>query len=304
MAQSNLVKAELLKCDPSLTIEIIPVKTQGDKILDVQLAKIGGKGLFTKELEVMLLANEADIAVHSMKDMPAEQHPDLSIGAILVREAPEDAIVIGKHLPPNVNSFVALPANSVVGTSSLRRASQILALRSDLQVKNLRGNVTTRLAKLAAQEFDAIILAYAGLKRLNLAHVVSSVFTSEQMLPACAQGALGVQCRSNDAATLALIKNFTDLNTEIVVATERRVSSLLNGGCQAPIAIYANFINPQTLELQARVMALDGKTLLVAREQAAATLQAGLQLADRVTQNLISQGALALIQDAKDHFNH
>lgn len=232
--QAEYVKAELLKHHPQLTIELVPLTSRGDKILDVPLAKVGGKGLFVKELEQALLANEADIAVHSMKDVPMDFPEGLGLAVICPREDARDAFVSNTF-----TSLEDLPQGSVVGTSSLRRQCQLLASRPDLTVKFLRGNVQTRLQKLDAGEYDAIILAAAGLIRLGLKERISTYISVEQSLPAGGQGAVGIESRVDDTATNALLAPLHHLLTSQQVVAERAMNKHLQGGCQVPIACYA-----------------------------------------------------------------
>lgn len=232
--QAEFVKAELEKHHPGLKVELVPLVSRGDKILDVPLAKVGGKGLFVKELEHALLNNEADIAVHSMKDVPMEFPAGLGLAVICEREDPRDAWVSSGY-----ENIEALPAGAVVGTSSLRRQSQLLAARPDLQVKFLRGNVQTRLAKLDAGEFDGIILAAAGLLRLELTDRIRAYISPEQSLPSGGQGAVGIECRLADQNIIDLLKPLHHEVTAAAVSAERAMNRRLEGGCQVPIACYA-----------------------------------------------------------------
>jgi len=232
--QAEYVKAELLKHHPELQIELVPLTSRGDKILDVPLAKVGGKGLFVKELEQALLENDADIAVHSMKDVPMEFPEGLGLSVICPREDARDAFVSNQFA-----SLADLPAGSVVGTSSLRRQCQLLAARPDLTVKFLRGNVQTRLQKLDNGDYHAIILAAAGLIRLELGERIRSYISPEDSLPSGGQGAVGIECRLDDEATRALLAPLHHLPTAQVVNAERAMNKQLQGGCQVPIACYA-----------------------------------------------------------------
>ncbi|MFT6387386.1 MAG: hydroxymethylbilane synthase [Cellvibrionaceae bacterium] len=232
--QAEFVKAELEKHHQHLTVELLPMTSRGDKILDVPLAKVGGKGLFVKELEHALLNNQADIAVHSMKDVPMEFPEGLGLAVICEREDPRDAMVSNKF-----PSFTKLPQGSVVGTSSLRRQCQLLALRPDLDIQFLRGNVNTRLAKLDGNEYDAIILASAGLIRLGMGERITDTLPPETCLPAGGQGAVGIECRVDDAATRNLLDCLNHIKTAECVVAERAMNRRLKGGCQVPIACYA-----------------------------------------------------------------
>jgi hydroxymethylbilane synthase len=254
--QAEYVKAELEKHHPGLVIELVPLTSRGDKILDVPLAKVGGKGLFVKELEQALLAGEADIAVHSMKDVPMEFPEGLGLSVICPREDARDAFVSNRY-----NSLDEVPAGAVIGTSSLRRQCQLLSRRPDLQVKFLRGNVQTRLQKLDDGEYDAIILAAAGLIRLGLKERIRAYIAPEQCLPAGGQGAVGIECRVNDAETIKLIKPLHHLTTAEQVIAERAMNRRLQGGCQVPIACYAIHRDNQ-LWLRGLVGAPDGSQML------------------------------------------
>ncbi|MDZ7925323.1 MAG: hydroxymethylbilane synthase [Marinagarivorans sp.] len=254
--QAEYVKARLEQLHPQLSVSLVPMISRGDKILDVPLAKVGGKGLFVKELEHALLNDEADIAVHSMKDVPMEFPEGLGLSVICEREDPRDAWV--SHTFASIKD---LPAGSVVGTSSLRRQSQLLAKRPDLVVKFLRGNVNTRLAKLDAGEYDGIILAAAGLIRLEMQDRIREAISPEQSLPAGGQGAVGIECRIADQTTIDLIRPLHhNLTAERVIA-ERALNRRLEGGCQVPIACYAIHQEGQ-LWLRGLVASVDGKQVI------------------------------------------
>jgi len=256
MWQANFVKAELLKFHPDLIVELLPMKTKGDIILDTPLAKVGGKGLFVKELEVAMLENRADIAVHSMKDVPVDFPEGLGLTIICEREDPRDAFVS--------NNFVnldALPQGAVVGTCSLRRQCQLLELRPDLIIKELRGNVNTRLRKLDDGEYDAIILAAAGLLRLEMKARIASYIEPEISLPAVGQGAVGIECRLDDQQTIELLKPLEHDKTRQRVTAERAMNLALQGGCQVPIGSYSVFKEDQ-LYLRGLVGSLDGQQII------------------------------------------
>jgi|TARA_B110000977_G_scaffold115659_1_gene149445 hydroxymethylbilane synthase len=254
--QAHFIKAELQRFHPGLTVELLGITTKGDKILDVPLAKVGGKGLFVKELEQAMLEGRADIAVHSMKDVPMEFPEGLGLAVICAREDPTDAFV-SNHF----NYLEELPKGAKVGTSSLRRQLQIKALRPDLQLLDLRGNVNTRLAKLDAGEYDAIILASAGLMRLDFHHRIQSRLTDAQCLPAGGQGAVGVECRLEDAATKALLAPLHHKDSADRVMAERALNKRLEGGCQVPIACFAELEGDQ-LWLRGLVGEVDGSRVL------------------------------------------
>ncbi len=232
--QAEHVAAQLRHFHPHLAVELVGMSTQGDRVLDSPLAKIGGKGLFVKELEQSMLDDSADIAVHSMKDVPAELPAGLKIEAILNREDPRDAFVSNEF-----SSLDELPQGARVGTSSLRRRCQLAQSRPDLQIFDLRGNVNTRLEKLDRGDFDAIVLACAGLRRLELAERIRLALEPEVMLPAVGQGAIGVECRSDDLRVRELLAPLNDAKTHVRVTAERAMNQRLEGGCQVPIAAYA-----------------------------------------------------------------
>jgi|TARA_B110001454_G_scaffold164231_1_gene153779 hydroxymethylbilane synthase len=281
--QAEHVKSRLLALNPELTVELVTFTTKGDIILDTPLAKIGGKGLFVKELEVAMLAGDADIAVHSMKDVPMEFPEGLELGVILERETPTDAFVSN-----NFKSLEELPQGAIVGTSSLRRQCQLQNLRPDLVIRSLRGNVQTRLGKLDSGEFDAIILASAGLLRLEMESRIAQYLTPEISLPAGGQGAVGIELRSNDAETLALLKPLQHDTTAYRVTAERAMNRRLEGGCQVPIACYAEENNGE-LWLRGLVGSIDGKQMLTTEYRAPVAEAEALGI--RAAEDLLGQGA-------------
>jgi hydroxymethylbilane synthase len=245
--QTEHVAARLRAAHPALAIELVPLSTRGDVVLDRSLAAIGGKGLFLKELEEAMQDGRADLAVHSLKDVPMQLDPGFTLAAILARANPFDAFVSNRHA-----HFDALPHAAVVGTSSLRRQAQIRALRPDLQLRDLRGNVNTRLAKLDAGEFDAIVLACAGLERLGFDARIRASLAPPQFLPAVAQGAIAIETREDDAAVAALCAVLHDRDTDLRVRAERAMNLALHGSCQVPIAGFAT-LDGGTLRLRALV---------------------------------------------------
>jgi len=289
MWQAEFVKAELEKIHPDLEIQLLPMSTKGDKILDVPLAKIGGKGLFTKELEDRMMDGEADIAVHSMKDVPMELPEGFALGAILERHAPTDAFVSNKY-----EKFEDLPEGAVLGTSSLRRKAQLMAQRPDLVVKDLRGNVGTRLGKLDAGEYDAIVLATSGLQRLELHDRIRHEITPEMCLPAVTQGTLGIEYFEKDEATLEIIKVLNHAPTEIQARAERAMNHRLEGGCQVPIGVYAE-LEADAIRLRGLVGSLDGKTLLTAEANGLQSAPEALGIS--VAESLLEQGAKAILDE-------
>lgn len=285
--QANYVKARLEQAHPQLHVSLVPMVSRGDKLLDSPLAKIGGKGLFVKELETALLENEADIAVHSMKDVPMDFPEGLGLYCICEREDPRDAFVSNTY-----ESLASLPEGSVVGTSSLRRQAQLLARRPDLHIRFLRGNVNTRLAKLDAGEYDAIILAAAGLIRLGFEDRIRDNLDVADSLPAGGQGAVGIECRTGDPELHALLAPLHHGPTAARVGAERAMNRRLNGGCQVPIAAYAVLEGDQ-LWLRGLVGQPDGSALLLA--QARGSQADPETLGQHVADELLAQGAQAIL---------
>lgn len=281
--QAEFVQQRLEALHAGLRVELIRIKTQGDKILDTPLAKIGGKGLFVKELEQAMMAGEADIAVHSMKDVPMELPEGFVLPVICEREDPRDAFV-SNHFA----TLDALPQGACVGTSSLRRSAQLKALRPDFNIVSLRGNVQTRLGKLDDGQFDAILLAAAGLKRLGLGERIRHALAPEVLLPAVGQGAVGIECREGDDETAALLAPLNDANSWDRVVAERAMNRRLEGGCQVPIAGYAELQGEQ-LWLRALVASEDGTEVL--RVEGHAARQDGEALGTRLGEQLLAAGA-------------
>jgi hydroxymethylbilane synthase len=254
--QANFVKSELEKAHPGIEVELVTMVTKGDIILDTPLAKVGGKGLFVKELEVAMLEERADLAVHSMKDVPVDFPEGLGLAIICEREDPRDAFVSNTY-----KSLDELPNGATVGTCSLRRQCQLMEARPDLIIKELRGNVGTRLSKLDAGDYDAIILAAAGLKRLELDERIASFIEPEQSLPAVGQGAVGIECRLNDERILKLLEPLNHADTSDRVKAERAMNLTLEGGCQVPIGSYA-LLNNDDIWLRALVGEPDGSEII------------------------------------------
>jgi len=294
--QAEYVKARLEQAHPALVVTLVPMVSRGDKLLDSPLSKIGGKGLFVKELETALLENEADIAVHSMKDVPMDFPEGLGLFCICEREDPRDAFVS--------NTFASLddlPQGSVVGTSSLRRQAQLLTRRLDLEIRFLRGNVNTRLAKLDAGEYDAIILAAAGLIRLGFEDRITSPISIEHSLPAGGQGAVGIECRSSDPEIHALLAPLHHADTAVRVTAERSLNKHLNGGCQVPIACYA-VLEGEQVWLRGLVGDPGGGLLLSA--EARGPQSAATELGVQVAEDLLAQGAGAILQAVYGEAGH
>ena len=287
--QANYVKDRLEQLHPGLEVVLVPLVSKGDKILDVPLAKVGGKGLFVKELETALLEGEADIAVHSMKDVPMEFPDGLGLPVICQREDPRDAFVSNTY-----KRLGDLPEGAVVGTSSLRRQSQLLEQRPDLTIKFLRGNVNTRLAKLDAGDYDAVILAAAGLIRLGFQTRIAEYLMTDVSLPAGGQGAVGIECRTDDTGVRSLIAPLHHALSAQQVTAERAMNRRLEGGCQVPIGCFAIHQNGE-LYLRGLVASTDGRKILrdEIRGPAADAEALGVTLAER----LLAAGADAILAE-------
>ncbi len=292
--QAHHARDTLLKHWPDLTLEIIPITTSGDRFLNTKLLDIGGKGLFVKELEEALLHHQADFAVHSMKDVPATLPEGLEITTLFARQNPLDAFVSNRY-----KTLESMPKGAIVGTSSLRRASQVLNMRPDITIKPIRGNVGTRLKKLDDGEFDAILLAATGLQRLGLSARIEETLSAHIMLPAPGQGALGIECRSDDSRLKQLLAPLHDKTTALAVQTERHVNQLLGGSCHTPIAIYCEPITDERIKLRALVASADGQTML--RDTQEGHIDERERMAKNAYDALVQQGAKALIQTPKDH---
>ena len=281
--QAEFVKAELERFHADVRVELVPMSTQGDIILDTPLAKIGGKGLFVKELEQAMLDGRADIAVHSMKDVPVEFPQGLALHTICEREDPRDAFVSN-----NFANLSELPQGAIVGTSSLRRRCQIKALRPDLDIRDLRGNVNTRLGKLDDGQYDAIILAAAGLIRLEMESRIADYIEPEVSLPANGQGAVGIECRIDDEVTKALLAPLEHTQTRIRVNAERSMNRYLEGGCQVPIGAYA-LVDGEQVHLRGLVGAVDGSEIL--RDEVTGHVNDAEKLGIELAKKLLAQGA-------------
>ncbi|MBI4665776.1 MAG: hydroxymethylbilane synthase [Nitrospinae bacterium] len=288
--QANWVKAQLEQQHPGISVELEIIQTQGDKILDVALAKVGGKGLFVKEIESALLDNSVDIAVHSMKDVPTELPEGLFIACICEREDPRDAFVARQ-----VKSFADLPQRAVVGTSSLRRQTQILHRRPDLKIVPLRGNVGTRIKRMEENNLDAIILAAAGLVRLEQAGLITSYMSVTESLPAVAQGAVGVEARIGDERVLNLIRFLDHHKTRVAVETERAFLTRLEGGCQVPIAGHA-VVDGEKVALEGLVGSLDGS--VIHRNKAEGKVGAHEDMGRALADDLLKSGAGEILKEA------
>ncbi|KTC96463.1 porphobilinogen deaminase [Legionella geestiana] len=284
--QAEHARARLLACHPKLSVNLLPMRTQGDKFLQDTLVAVGGKGLFVKELEEALLDGRADVAVHSMKDMPAHLPDGLMLGGVSERANPLDALI-----SPKYRTLAALPVGARVGTASLRRQSQLLRVRPDLHIECLRGNLQTRLAKLESGAFDAIVLACAGLERLGLEAHITEVFSPDVLLPACGQGVLGFELRADDAAVHALLSPLFDAQTARCIEVERRVNAALGGSCRTPMGIYCHTTDKDLLTLRVRVLAANGGEML----EAHAVGKEADALADAVVADLHARGVTRLL---------
>ena len=285
--QANYIADRLQQRYPELTITIKQMMTTGDKILDVPLAKIGGKGLFTKELDLAMLTGEIDIAVHSLKDMPTELPPGLTLAAVTTREHPGDAFISHKYC--NVES---LPPKAVIGTSSLRRKAQLLAARPDLHIIDLRGNVDTRLHKLITQNLDGIVLAVAGLQRLELEDKITQILPLTMMLPAVGQGVLALQARENDKKIVELLSSLEDPLTRQATVAERTFLRRIEGDCQVPVGVYATIVAAE-LVLEAVIVSLDGK--IVIRKKLAGRLGQAEEIGTILAKEMLAAGGQSIL---------
>ncbi|MBR7553431.1 hydroxymethylbilane synthase [Allobacillus sp. GCM10007491] len=290
ITQTEWVINELKKKTNDYTFDIKKIVTTGDRIQSVTLSKVGGKGLFVKEIEKAMYDHEIDLAVHSMKDMPSDMPEGLMIGCIPEREDYRDAYIAKDHV-----KLDDLPEGAIIGTSSLRRGAQLLAYRPDLEIKWIRGNIETRLRKLQEEDYDAILLAAAGLKRVGWdPSIVTEFLESDVCLPAIGQGALALECREDDTELRELIQQINDEYTEITVKAERKLLNMLEGSCQVPIAGYATLENDE-VEIRGLVASSDGKTVIQTTRRAKDPIEAGRLAAE----DLIEQGALELVAKAK-----
>jgi hydroxymethylbilane synthase len=288
--QAEFVKAKLLEHNADLDVQLVAMTTRGDVLLDTPLAKVGGKGLFVKELEVAMLENRADIAVHSMKDVPMEFPPGLGLAVICEREDPLDAFVSNQY-----TALEQLPDGAVVGTSSLRRQCQIRAKFPRLNIKDLRGNVNTRLGKLDNGDYDAIILASAGLLRLGMEDRIASRLPADLCLPAGGQGAVGIECRDQDRATRDLLASLNHADTNTRVTAERALNRHLQGGCQVPIACFAELKDSQNLSVRALVGSVDGSLIL--EDEISGPRESAEQLGIELAERLLAAGAGAILAE-------
>lgn len=295
LTQTEWVINQLKQLGVQNEFEIKKIVTKGDRILDVTLSKVGGKGLFVKEIEQAMYDMEIDFAVHSMKDMPAKLPEKLMIGSIPVREDHRDAYIAKNHL-----ALADLPTGAIVGTSSLRRAAQVLANRPDVTIKSIRGNVETRLRKLEEEDYDAIILATAGMKRMGWSEdLITEYLEPDMCVPAVGQGALAIECREDDQEVRGILEQLNDAYTCKTVTAERTFLHLLEGGCQIPIAGYA-YLQGSEIVLTALVATSDGKTVLKEIIRGTDPVAVGKQAAD----NLIQRGAKEIVDDVKEELDN
>lgn len=296
LTQSKQFIDKLKAIDPSLEIEIKEIVTKGDRIVNQQLSKVGGKGLFVKEIQNELFNNDIDMAIHSLKDVPSIIPEGLTLGCIPDREIPFDAYIAKNHVP-----LEELPKNSIVGTSSLRRGAQILSKYPHLKIKWIRGNIDTRLNKLETEDYDAIILAAAGLKRMGWSDdVVTTYLDKDTLLPAIGQGALGIECRSNDIELLELLQKVHNNEVANCVTAERTFLAAMDGSCQVPIGGYANYNNNNKIEFTGLIMTPDGKERYEHTEVGTDPVKLG----NRVSEILKEQGAYEIIRKLNEEASH
>jgi hydroxymethylbilane synthase len=287
--QSTWVRKQIEAAHPGIKVELVTIVTKGDKILDVPLAMVGGKGLFVKEIEEALLRKDVDLAVHSMKDVPSELPEELHLGIIPLRENPHDAFISTRF-----TRFADLPVGATVGTSSLRRRAQLAALRPDLKIVDLRGNLDTRLRKLDEGKFQAIILAAAGLNRLGMSSRATGYFSAKEMLPAVGQGALGIELRKDDAELLAGLSFLNDATTTVAVTAERAFLFRLEGGCQVPIGAFADVRDGQ-VELTGLIAAVDGSQVL--KDTMSGPAEEAHQLGIKLANKLLDMGGREILAE-------
>jgi len=294
--QTNFVKEKLEEFFPETKLEVKIIKTTGDKMLDVALAKIGDKGLFTSQIETALLNREIDLAVHSLKDLQTVQPAGLTIGAVSARELPNDVLISKKYA-----SIDDLPKNAKVATGSLRRRSQLLHYRPDLEIFEIRGNVPTRIKKFEESDFDAMILAFAGIHRLKLDSYIKQIIPFEIMIPAVSQGVMGIEIRSDDAEIKELLQKLNDENTSFCVAAERSFLRTLEGGCQVPIGANA-FLENDKIHLEGMVGNLFGSVNL--RDSISGDKKDAADLGKRLAEKLIEKGANRLLEATRETVEH
>ena len=287
--QANFIANALRTKYPSLEVELVHVTTKGDKILDSPLSKIGGKGLFTKELEMQMIDGNIDLAVHSLKDVPAQLPSEFTIAAITKRYDPFDALVSNKY-----KSLKEMPKNAKVGTSSLRRRAQLLSIKPDLQVENLRGNVDTRLKKLDEGNFDAIILAAAGLKRLNYEHRIAEILPPKIILPAVGQGALAIEILADNYKIRDVLNFLDDTETQATATAERAFLKVVEGGCQVPIGVYA-VVEDKTITVEAVIVSLNGKKSV--RDRITGSIAEAEQLGEKLANKLLDSGGRSILRE-------
>jgi hydroxymethylbilane synthase len=293
--QTDHVVALLRQRRPDLTFEAVPIRTLGDRVLDVPLPRLGDRGLFTRELEDALRDGRIDLAVHSLKDLPTEQPIGLAVGAVSSREDPREVLISRARQP-----LAGLPAGARVGTSSLRRRAQVLALRPDLVITDIRGNVPTRVEKVERGEYDATLLAHAGLSRLGLTSAIAEVFDTSTLVPAAGQGALAVQVRGGDERIGAIVREIDDAATRLATTAERTLLAALQGGCQAPVGASAAWESDGVLRLTAVVASLDGRAVLRAGERAFVNADdAAVRLGRAAAARLHEQGAAVIVDEAR-----
>ena len=290
--QANFIADQLKKFYPAIEIELIHITTKGDKILDSPLSKIGGKGLFTNEIENQLIDGKIDLAVHSLKDVPAQLKNNFTIAAIPKREIPFDAFVSNDY-----KNFSDLPLNAKIGTSSLRRRAQILAIRSDLKIFDLRGNVDTRLKKLDDKNFDAIILAAAGLKRLSYENRIKEIISPSIILPAVGQGALAIETLADRSDVIDLLKILDDFETHIAVSAERSFLKVVDGGCQVPIGVFAEIFDKK-ITINAIISSLDGKNIF--RDKISGSIADAKILGESLANNLLDNGGREILNNIEN----
>ncbi len=294
LIQTNWVISELKQLNPGYEFHIEKITTKGDKITDAPLSRLGGVGLFTKELEVSLIHKKIDIAVHSAKDVPTEIPEGLTIGATPKRKDPRDVLISNNNAP-----LEKLPDNARIGTSSLRRRAQLLAFRPDFKILDLRGNLDTRLKKLETEDMDAIILAHAGLQRMNYTGQISQVIPFDIMLPAVGQGSLCIEIQKNDARIERIVSGMNDVKTRIAVEAERALLAKLQGGCQVPIGAYAE-VRGSEVFIEATICSINGDHII--RDKHNGSVQQAAKIGDELAQRMLENGGMKILHEIRQQF--
>jgi hydroxymethylbilane synthase len=287
--QANYVKECLINEISNLDVSVKIIKTSGDKIQNKQLSSIGGKGLFVKEIEEALISDHIDIAVHSMKDVPSELPVGLHIGAVIKREDPRDVFISRNHM-----NFYDLPAGATIGTGSFRRRVQIMSLRDDLDIRNIRGNVDTRLSKLSRGEYNAIVLASAGIKRLGMENQITHTFSLDEMIPSPGQGIIGIECRKSDITINEILDKINDNHAEVSANAERNFVRILGGDCNLPLACHCEFQNESAITITGLIASIDGNKIV--KHRVTGKVKDSIEISTELTKYILARGGKEIIE--------